>query len=803
MDVVTKSGMMRGFRGMFRRLARHRIALGGLLAVIAAAAIALAAAPSHIAAYFTDNVGGGQSATSGHLGLKVESGLSGVTWPSDLTQQVLNQVSSAITGELPSTVTGTAATTAVSSILSTLTPQITSDLDNLFPYTYTVTVTNTGTVPWRGDATMFDYFANDTASDTPETGAVGIYGSSTSLLGIATAAVAQDVGQISLGSVSVPLVGNISLGSVNLSSLLGAPPGTLVGPTTADDSTMPNGASEQGQVAGADQDPALGGITLQPGQSTTLTYTVLVNGGVINTANCAVADIITTNGVQHCVMNLTVGTHVSATSLEDGTETGWTAAASDWDGTLSKVQIDQPPVITASTSPDLTPFTGQIGASGQPGLAQYEASLFTAQDDKDGDISPQVQVSTDPDLDPNTPGTYTATGNVTDSQGLAATPVSEDIHVWNLTGVECGQYHCLATDSRGRVWGWGLNNYGQADGSGGTSNVMVPHLIQGLPHGLKVKQVAGTFATSYFLMSDGSVYALGYGPDGELGNGGNSNSATPVKVSLPEPVTQISGLRYSAAALGQGGAVYTWGYGDYGALGTGNSNSQNTPQQIISSGATGISQGAYGGAAVMSDGTIRQWGTNIEGEMGTGTADGTYNHTPTTVPGTSNAQTVSVGYQHTLYLTADGQVWGYGGNANNRFLPGGNTGALPPTRITGPWTAPVRQVHAGWDYSQVVTADGGMWSIGYNSYDSLWIGSQNSQTQWTQSIVSGISQVAGFYDNDAALRSDGGMIYTKGYGGSGTLGNNSTADLVGTANGQISLTNLYNDGNTYPDSNGL
>jgi alpha-tubulin suppressor-like RCC1 family protein len=262
-------------------------------------------------------------------------------------------------------------------------------------------------------------------------------------------------------------------------------------------------------------------------------------------------------------------------------------------------------------------------------------------------------------------------------------------------------------------------------------------------------------------------------------------------------VVKIGAMRYSVAALTSTGAVYTWGYNDYGALGTGDTTNRPTPVQIITSGAVDVDQGAYGGAAVMSDGTIWQWGNNANGEMGTGTAGGSAK-VPTPVVGVANAKRVDVGQYHTLYVTNDGNAWGYGANTWNAFLPGG-TGAVKPTLISGAWNGQVRQAHAGWDYTQILTTAGDLYAIGYNSYDSLFIGNATNQTAYVKSnVISGLQKVEGFYDNDVALSLDGARISTKGYAGAGGLGNgSSTGDLYGATVGSISLTNVYADGNAY------
>src|SRR5664279_1223805 len=75
------------------------------------------------------------------------------------------------------------------------------------------------------------------------------------------------------------------------------------------------------------------------------------------------------------------------------------------------------------------------------------------------------------------------------------------------------------------AWAWGSGSYGQL-GNGCTDNNPVPVPMSKLT-GVVTAVAAGGFA-GYALLADGTVQAWGYGADGELGNGGPTDSSTPV-----------------------------------------------------------------------------------------------------------------------------------------------------------------------------------------------------------------------------------------------------------------------------------
>ncbi|MCZ9635355.1 RCC1 domain-containing protein, partial [Rhodococcus sp. BH5] len=463
---------------------------------------------------------------------------------------------------------------------------------------------------------------------------------------------------------------------------------------------------------------------------------------------------------------------------------------------------------------DFTPFADQVGdtGAGQLGESAYLKSFFSADDAEDGDLTDKVQVTSVPTFNAGLPGNYSLTGSVTDSGGLSADAQGKrDISVWNLVQVEVAYYNVIALDSRGRPWSWGANNYGEnrgaADGIQG-----IPIQITNLPAGRKAVSVAAAAEASFVVMDDGSVYSFGADASGQLGNGEGGNSPTPTRITFPgnASIIKVDAFNHSVAALAADGAVYVWGNGDYGALGLGNATTYQSPQLSGISGVTDISMGLYGGIARTADGLAVVWGSNWHGQNGNGTTSTSTGAPtlPSVVPGLIGVTKVSAGYDFMLAATSDGEVYGWGANANYRANP--NTGASTsdvtvPTRIGNlPSGKAVVQVNAGFDYGQVVYTDGSLWSWGYNSYDSLFIGNTTSQATPVQSpIASDVAIITGNYDLSLYLNKAGTMIYGRGYGGRWGLGNNSTANYISTTGtvSRITLTNLYRDG-TGVDSEG-
>src|SRR6187431_887641 len=90
----------------------------------------------------------------------------------------------------------------------------------------------------------------------------------------------------------------------------------------------------------------------------------------------------------------------------------------------------------------------------------------------------------------------------------------------------------------------------------------------------------------------GTVKCWGRNFSGQLGNGTNTNSTTPVNVvGLIDVISVVAGDRHTCALLGAG-TVKCWGFNTTGELGDGTTTWRNTPVQV--SGLTGVTALAAG-----------------------------------------------------------------------------------------------------------------------------------------------------------------------------------------------------------------
>lgn len=152
----------------------------------------------------------------------------------------------------------------------------------------------------------------------------------------------------------------------------------------------------------------------------------------------------------------------------------------------------------------------------------------------------------------------------------------------DITAIAIGTHHSLALQSNGTVWAWGKNDLGQVDIS--RLDAPLPIRVTGLPGATAIAAGAGY---SVALLSDGSIREWGWGyTTGNVDSG--VLSPIPVSVSDQTGFTAISMAESHVLALQQDGTVWAWGDNFYGQLGNGTNVGSSTPIQVV--GLTGITQ---------------------------------------------------------------------------------------------------------------------------------------------------------------------------------------------------------------------
>jgi alpha-tubulin suppressor-like RCC1 family protein len=216
------------------------------------------------------------------------------------------------------------------------------------------------------------------------------------------------------------------------------------------------------------------------------------------------------------------------------------------------------------------------------------------------------------------------------STTMRSTPVSVTglSEVRAISAAAGGGLHTCAVTIGGDVYCWGENGAGQL-GNGNTTNSLVPTQVN-LGGDAAIGIAAGGRGHSCALMVDLTVRCWGWNAAGQLGNGGNVDSTSPVTVSgLTQVIAISAGTRHTCALLSDR-TVKCWGFNANGELGNASTSNSNVPVTV--SGLTNVRtiSAAYNTCATKTDDTIACWGDNTYGQLGDNLASGAGSTTPVT-----------------------------------------------------------------------------------------------------------------------------------------------------------------------------
>lgn len=398
--------------------------------------------------------------------------------------------------------------------------------------------------------------------------------------------------------------------------------------------------------------------------------------------------------------------------------------------------------------------------------------------------------------------------------------LSEDGTVWylesnptkvaglsNIVEIASGSNFYYALDTKGNVYGWGYNAYGQlGQGHDSTISGMVKVPVS------DVVEIASGKNSLLVTTKDGKVYSCGYNAYGQLGIQNNkSEISVPTEAVGIDNNKLVSSNNYHSVISDQSGFVYTTGLNDYGELGNGTLTSRNTYSAIgdtyvyvNSQVVTVDKEGTYKLSAslnnefnliqdVIDDNNMEY--KSLNEDIATVNSNGMitgkeYGKVEIVVTHTITNKTTSVfvnvvpdgkvavpevenSYTHTAALKADGTVWTWGDNTYGQLGIGNRDSKSVPTQVAD--LENVIDISVGYYDTVAVKQDGSVWSFGYNKYGQLGDATTSDKIAPTQVLktdgtpLEDIIKVAGGTDKTIALDLDGNVwVWGYGYSASAT-----------------------------------
>jgi alpha-tubulin suppressor-like RCC1 family protein len=213
------------------------------------------------------------------------------------------------------------------------------------------------------------------------------------------------------------------------------------------------------------------------------------------------------------------------------------------------------------------------------------------------------------------------------------------------------------------VQSWGRNQNGQL-GLGTTEDSLLPQKIQAF-QGICVKMIAAGAEHTAAVTEDGDIYGWGWGRYGNLGLGDRNDRYVPEKVSLVEEEKMVlvaCGWRHTIT-VSSSGSLYTYGWSKYGQLGHGDFEDHLVPHKVDAlkdSSTSQISGGWRHTMALTSDGKLYGWGWNKFGQVGAGDIEDHCSPVEINFPDEQKIAQVACGWRHTLAFTEKKNVFACG-----------------------------------------------------------------------------------------------------------------------------------------------
>ena len=244
----------------------------------------------------------------------------------------------------------------------------------------------------------------------------------------------------------------------------------------------------------------------------------------------------------------------------------------------------------------------------------------------------------------------------------------------NVVAAAGGLNYSLFVKADGTLWGMGSNNKGQL---GIGTNVETNRPVQVAD---SVAAAAGGLNHSLFVKADRTLWAMGSNNNGQLGNGTNGDTTRPQQEAANVVVAVAGGESHSLFVKADG-TLWAMGRNFQGQLGNGTWDRTNRPVQVASN-VVAACGGYYHSLFVKADRTLWAMGDNGEGQLGNGTNGPTANiNRPVQVA--SNVANVSGGQYHSLFVKADGTLWGMGINDVGQLGNGTTTRTNRPVQVSG------------------------------------------------------------------------------------------------------------------------
>jgi len=152
--------------------------------------------------------------------------------------------------------------------------------------------------------------------------------------------------------------------------------------------------------------------------------------------------------------------------------------------------------------------------------------------------------------------------------------------ITTATDIAAGKEHYCVKLANATITCWGSNEFGQL-GLQLTTTYSSVATAAGLGGFTNVAEVSANEVSTCARKTDGTVWCIGSGAEGAIGNGSWGSTTVPVQVSGINDAVDLSSGGRTSCVVRASGEVWCWGQGNLGQLGNNSTTNSNIPVKVI------------------------------------------------------------------------------------------------------------------------------------------------------------------------------------------------------------------------------
>ena len=282
----------------------------------------------------------------------------------------------------------------------------------------------------------------------------------------------------------------------------------------------------------------------------------------------------------------------------------------------------------------------------------------------------------------------------------------------NIISIVGSLNHSVCLDMDGNVYTFGSNDFSQLGKS--ICELISTHIPQkmDIPRCL---QVSCGYNFTICLCEDGFLYSLGYNRNGELGIGKNE-----VLYTSPQKIESIKGIEFIECGGSHtfcktlNNEIYCWGRNHCGQLGLVHSDNQNIPvlcSTLLNEDIDDIKCGREHTLVLTANGDVLSCGNNLFGKLGRRN-DGDNETSFQKISSLSNITRIECGYLHSMCIDMNGDLYVFGYNENGQLGLGDVYGRYEP--VKHPTLSNVIDISSKGECTFVKTSNNEIYAFGKN-----------------------------------------------------------------------------------------